>query len=561
MTPAQPRHIGPLGILLGPPAVLLLMFLLLRSDVWWITTGPEGTFQATTGNVYLLPDAAPVPLGWLLHTPTDGRGIDLQGSRLEVFHHGQPLVENHLLPAAIESLGVGEFLFWKEKLYLSLPDGADPNSKDALQLTYPVRFRAATATALGVLWVLVVLWRRPDQLRIVSAGYLSMAANHRRACWQVPAAVIFLLALALRLGWTSSLEVPYMTPDSASYMAAADNLLAIPLTEIRTAGLPLLIRLSFALTGGAEGILPLHNAAWALSTLTIVLVLYRLAQWRVAAIALLLYLGFVPKNLAFEYQLMSEHLSRCLYVAFLVAMLYLVRHPANLWVAVSAALVAFANFLVKPSAIVLLPAGLLCYAVAGLYGQKLARRATAIAAGCFAVVLLAGLSGYGQVFKSAYGKFGFTHSSGYNFFGHMGHLIDLDGPLHRPLKERLRPLITRYRSQYVAHGQFEQNWMIYGSTTERLRADFGTESPSRAVVEYADDAMASGRLVAKSANDAYNQVFLDLALEGIRHDPFEYLKFAGQRTLELLVDGTGFQYGLGGFPPQPFAEHAAGRPA
>ena len=57
------------------------------------------------------------------------------------------------------------------------------------------------------------------------------------------------------------------------------------------------MRLSFLLSGGPEGILLLHHAVWAISTLAIVLALYFLVQWRFAAPGVLVYLAFLQKNL------------------------------------------------------------------------------------------------------------------------------------------------------------------------------------------------------------------------------------------------------------------------
>ena len=199
---------------------------------------------------------------------------------------------------------------------------------------------------------------------------------------------------------------------------------------------------------------------------------------------MLAYLGFASKNLALEYQLMSEHAARAVYLVYFAGLLYFVNRGGRLWIAGLLAMVALFAVQIKPSGAVLVPVTLALYAYL-LLRDRTRLRTLAWHGAVFCAVFAIGHVAYSALYQHRYGVFGLSAYSGHNQFSHVGHLVVLDSSSYPEIKRELKKFMPLYKAKYANRGDYHPNWLIYGSTDDALKADFGTRSPSSVILSYA----------------------------------------------------------------------------
>ncbi len=350
---------------------------------------------------------------------------------------------------------------------------------------------------------------------------------------------LLLVGLFAHRAWLSvALGTPFTTPDSPSYLAPALSDPVLPLSEIRTLGVPWLCSLGLALWGNLSGVLALHNLLWAASTALLVFTLR--ARMRLGALPWLvfLYLSLTQKNLSFELTLMSEHPSRCLYTLYFAV---LVRCWGECRTRTTLALtgLTIANVLVKPTAIVLVPITGLAYLMFRLRDPRLPWRTVLRQVALAVALVIAFQAAYASAYAVRFGRFATSAFTGSALFSQVGHLVDLDAPTHLELKAELRRILPRYVTSYVSRGVHEPNWLVFGSLDDRLRRDFGDLSPGRSVREY----VVRHRDPARTFQQQLDDLFKELAVEGIRAHPGSYLSLACSDFVRLFRDGLGPFYG------------------
>lgn len=349
-------------------------------------------------------------------------------------------------------------------------------------------------------------------------------------------AAILAAGVAYRAFWTVILVVPYVNPDTGSYLGAIIPHPLTPFSAIRTAGAPLLFMIGASSVYHPGGILLAHHALWLTSSAALAVSMRKYLGLSVLSLLMLVYLSFNAKAISFEYYAVSEHLSRVLYVFYAAAAFATWRYPRSWWLAFVLAGLVFFNILSKPSAVVLLPATIILYAFHA-WRLRRDRPVPVMLVGVVSVALMAGgLLGYAAAYKARYGTFNLTSFEGYNLFSHVGHLVDLDGPAYPDLKRELAPVMKLYREKYVAKGLMEPNWLVFGSFNDALRADFGDKSPAGIISAYAQRTTGRGDLF------AVNKIYYDLSVEGIRAHPREYLAHAWKSFKFLFGAGYGFIY-------------------
>jgi hypothetical protein len=349
-------------------------------------------------------------------------------------------------------------------------------------------------------------------------------------------AAILSVGMAYRAFWTYLLAVPFVAPDSAGYLQAAILYPWAPFTEVRTAGAPLLFLIGASSVFDPVGILLAHHALWLTSSAALANAIRKHLGLLSLSLLILVYLTFNAKAISFEYYVLSEHLSRVMYAFYAAAAIATWRRPASKYLAGLIAVLVFINILAKPSAIILLPATIILYA-AHTWRLRRVEPRRILSTGFLSIALaLTLILSYSTWFKVRYGSFALSHFEGYNLFSHVGHLIDLDGPAYPELKRDLAPIMTVYRDKYVARGTLEPNWLVYGSVNQELKNDFGDVSPASLIVAYVRRTKGHIDLA------AVNKIFLDLAIEGIRAHPLDYLKYVWASFYRLFHDGYGFIY-------------------
>jgi hypothetical protein len=244
--------------------------------------------------------------------------------------------------------------------------------------------------------------------------------------------VLLVWGIFVRSVWTYTYGLPDVTPDTITYIIPAADDPWRPFSEMRTAGVPGLLVLSVGVAGPI-GILLAHNVLWLASTVAVTLAVRTSLHAPALSLVVLAYLVLSAKNLVQEYFLMSEHLSRVLYVGYFALALYLLRHPVSRWATVGMAALVLANILAKPSAAVLIVVTLLLLGSLALARHHEARRLLVNAAIFFSVVV-GGVLGYMTVYQGKYGTFALSSFHGSNLFSHTGHLIKLDGGIHPELR-------------------------------------------------------------------------------------------------------------------------------
>lgn len=368
----------------------------------------------------------------------------------------------------------------------------------------------------------------PAGQRPLSTHRLSPVTRSSDRFYLLCFAGIFLTAALARIYWTITLGMPYLTPDSWSYIQPILRSPPNPISEIRTAGYPTLILLALRSFKHPVGILFAHHVLWAVSTLAAALVLYWKFGLRLASLVFLFYLAFAQNNLAFEYMVMSEHLARSVYLLFMSYVLVWSRRSLS-WSSVAvASVLTLGGILVKPSGIVLVPASLVFFRLGGALLRPQVRARFWRAALAYLTCVGVGIVAYQSAFWVEYGDFALSHFEGYNLFCHAGHLMDLDSNRYPELMADLRSFMPLYVRKYAHQGKYVCNWLAYGSTNDELEQDFDAKSPARSVREY---------LISKGITPSIrevNVIYYHLAVDGIVSHPVAYIEYVVACIRELL---------------------------
>lgn len=470
--------------------------------------------------------------GYAFVYPIRIRGSDASNgtAELELLEDGKPLPLPHTAHVEIRREGRGRFSHWRQGILFSSSDGTDPRSNGR---AYEIRYRFPPR--------LVLTFVQPLVLVLVLAAYLLHAnrlRRHARARDLVCAALagtVVAAAIAARIVWTSAIPGPASTPDSIQYLDPALRHPAFPISEMRPIVYPWVIAASHALFGSGKGLLVSHNGIAVVSAVLLVGAAWLRLRMRFAAVLLLVYLLFAEKNVAFEYLLLSEHLSRALYVLFVAALLYFWRRRSAASDAAIGLLVV-ANILSKQSAVVLVPVFLLWLGLQVAPAPGLRWRKAARAAGIFLATILLGLLPYAAAMKQRYGYFQLSSLTGHSLFWQMNQLLVVERGAYPEIKAEMRPFYSIYRDKYVRRGINLGDWAVWGAPRAELKDDFGSWSPARAVRRYA---IGHGE---GSLFHRIDRIYLDLSREAIRAHPLEYLALSLRSADELVREGFIFGY-------------------
>jgi hypothetical protein len=353
-----------------------------------------------------------------------------------------------------------------------------------------------------------------------------------RLYW-VAFALIIAGAIGLRAFWTYTLQLPFVTPDSPSYLRALVEHWWLPISARRTAGLPFLISISLQAFRHPVGILIVNNMLAIGSGILLAIAIRNVLRQNLLSLIALFVVTFTSKDLAQEYLLMTEHCSRVLFIVYAALMLWVFQNPRRYWLAALIGLTTTLNILVKPDAIVLIVATLLAFAAAFWLSAK-SRRDFAMAAAVFLSATIIPLLAYMAEFKAQFGTFGLTQAGGRNQFSHVGHLTLLDGGKHPELKARLKPLIEPYKRDYADKRDYQPNWLISGTVTPELKNNFGDRNPKDEVLDYVR------KRYPEFTDRWINEVYGDLALEAMMTHPIEYLRYAMEQGAFLWQRGYSF---------------------
>lgn len=520
--------------------ILLLAALSLQFGIWTQTEVLKGPFQHRVGYSYWQPFVADIRLPFLFHTPTSGAGGRV--SRLQVFENGKRLERNDV-GVVIEQQGHGLFSHWGPQISIAASDNSNLNTNGyRYTVEYPILVRDYVLFLLVALLLAITLWRR---LRLDQRPFPGIRAIFQRlatadlamsntAFWIV-FGLILGAALALRVFLTWFFEVPFITPDSFSYLRPVIRDPWFPIDMSRTMGFPLVTSLSMAIFQHPVGMLIGFNILSIGSAVALTLAIRWRLKLNVVALLMLAVMLFTPKDVSFEYFHMSEHVSRCLYILFAAMVLYFDRWRTSLWYIITLALIVVLNVLAKVSAIVLIPVVFVLYAYFWLVERE-ERWRLARSMALFLVLVVGSVLGYAAAYKQKFGVFTVSQSNGTHFLAHVGHFIDLDGGAYPDLKKELRPIIELYRKKYASVGDHRPNWIVYGSFDADMRPVFGDQSPAGIIAAYVS------RQQSNKKRETQNEIYSALAWEGIRAHPLEYLKFAADRFLHLFRDGNRFVY-------------------
>jgi hypothetical protein len=348
-------------------------------------------------------------------------------------------------------------------------------------------------------------------------------------------AVLVAGAVGMRAFWVYALEIPFVQPDSPSYLSPVIQNWLLPFSQSRTGGLSMFISAGLLIFRHPVGIL-IVNAILAIgSSVLLALAIKTVLRQNVLSLVALFATAFTAKNIALEFFLMSEHPARALYVVYAALILWTLQKPGRYGFAVLLGLAVTLDILEKPSAVVLIVATVMAFIAVAWFASG-ARPKVAATAAVFLIASIVPLLGYMAAFKARYGTFSMTQYEGVNQFSHVGHLIQLDGGKHPLLKERLKPLIEPYAANYAAKGNYQPNWLIYGSVTAELKRDFADRSPARTVREYVRERYPSEDL------RWMNEVYGDIAMEAMFAHPIAYAVYAAERGYALWQQGYAFVY-------------------
>jgi hypothetical protein len=367
-------------------------------------------------------------------------------------------------------------------------------------------------------------------------NYLAIrrATIPERVYWVI-FALLLLSATTLRVFWVYVLEIPFVEPDSYSYIQPIVTHWLLPFSQFRTSGTSMFVVAALAIFRNPSGILILNGVLAVASAALLAIAIKTVLREKALSLLTLFVVAFTAKNITFEYYLLSEHYARVLYIVYAALMLWFLQNPQRLWIA---ALIGFSvtlNILVKPSAAVLIVATLIAF-VTVAWASPNRRRQIAAAAAIFLATTTVPVAGYMLAFQARYGTFGMTQYDGINQFSHIGHLTVLDGGKHPDLKQRLKPLLAPYAANYAAKGNYRPNWLIYGTTDEDLRRDFGNANPIRTISDYVFERYGSRdyRWI--------NEVCGEIAFEAMLAHPVAYLRYAAERATTLWNHGYGFAF-------------------
>ena len=351
------------------------------------------------------------------------------------------------------------------------------------------------------------------------------------AGWVLVVAVL-VFGFVSRLALSSAVAVPIWSPDSGSYLNPVILHPLLPFSEIRTAGVPALLSLGLHALGQPIGVLILHNCLWLLSAGALTFALATRLRHPLAPLVVVIYLAFVQKNLTFELSMLSEHAARCLFdlqMAWLVWRWRRLR-PGDL---VGLAVLTFANVLVKPTAITLVPVTLVALAAECLSGGRQRVRRVATLAAVHLGVLAVLLASYAGAYRQRFGYWGISAFGGFNLYAHVGHLTNLDSRLYPEVMRELREFMPLYLSKYANSRTYMGDWLIFGSLKRECeRQDFGDRSPRRVIEEFARRQGGPETLTRKE-----ERIFRALALDAIRTHPVRYCRHVARSFARLLVRG------------------------
>jgi hypothetical protein len=466
-------------------------------------------------------------------------------SLCRVYEDGKPLGPQTVADSEIREKGGGRYSHWGRTVWFSTPDNTDPatNGRE-YRVTYPLRLHPLILVGL-ILAFLVLHWQKqrtglgggPEKwFRDKAPGLAGALRPWWNAGYPVLFVLIFAAGLAYRIYWTLFLEFPGWLPDSSIYLEAALDNHLLPLSLEQMAGTPMIVSLGLNLLGHPVWFLALQNLLWASSTLLLTLALGSKLRLRPLALIMLFYLCFLEKNFLFETALLSEHPARCLNLIF-ISLLLLRWGDSSLKNALLMGLAAAAAILAKPSGAALAVA----YGVSLLaplwFGKREEFKKRTASVLLFTSIVAAFLGGYGLLFKDRFGIFGLTSAAGYKLMYHTGHLIDLESEKHGEIKTALKEFMPLYLDKYAAKNHHFGNWLNRGSFNPQLREDFGDQSPFKVVQEY-----ASRKYPPEKVRLEINRIYKELALEGIKNNPWGYLKHVRYSIKLALNMGLCGQY-------------------
>lgn len=389
------------------------------------------------------------------------------------------------------------------------------------------------AVGVAVLLIAVLLLNAKRASRLW--GRLRPGETRRKKLFFFAFAAILLLAMGCRYVWTRSVLFPGTTPDGRTYLLPALAHPKLPLDEARPIAFPYLISTSLALFGHPIGILIVHNLLALVSATVLALAVRERLGSPIVALVLLVYMLFCAKNVAFEYLLLTEHLSRCVF-ALVIGLLLWVRRPGPALASLLAALTMIA-VLAKPNALILAPGVLVGLLVSDRFSRG-KWKTISTAAGVYVAIVVFSLAGYMTLQALRFGAFQITSMTGHALYWQVNLLTDLDGPAHPEVKRELRRFLPRYLAEYGRLRRNLGNWAVFDARTPEIERVLGKTSPSEVVRGYAES-HGSGPVFRRM-----DRVFLDLALEGIRAHPWRYLKMSLRSTVALIWHGLTFSYSV-----------------
>lgn len=451
-------------------------------------------------------------------------------SSLSLFAGDVALGPPHAVHADIREQGGGRFSHWAGTLYFSTQDGSDPRRDGRV---YRVETTAIPSSSAVVLLVMANL--------IAFGGWARRRPRRADALAALTCAGIVSIATILRLDLTSCLGHPYWFNDSDGYVSAAVLPETLPWSQMRTLGVPALVRLALRTHGSPAGVLLVHHVLWLVGTVAILAVLLFRFRLRLLAVVLAVYLGFSFKDLQFEYSMLSEHAARCVNLLFCAVALAVLGRRPRLVHGIVPGLVVIAAILVRPNAIPLaaVAAGVLLWppvVAPPLFAPRWSRVATVLALGA---TVSAGLGVNVFAYHERFGAWRINEFDGYVLFCGFGHLTPPESASEPELAARLRPLLDAYRVKYVSRGEYLCNWLVFGSATDSIRRDLGPVAPAEIIIDHVRSKGLSGA----EAQSERNRLMRVLATDGILADPYGYAKTAATFVGDLLVSGPDSRYG------------------
>lgn len=446
-------------------------------------------------------------------------------SLLNMFGGDVALGPPHSAHADIRESGGGRFSHWGESLYFSTEDGSDPRTSGRV---YRVETAVTPSPSAVLLLVLANL-----------TAFTGRARRHPRladASAALACAGIVLLAAVFRLDLTSCLGLPYWFPDSHGYVLPAVRPDTLPWSQMRTLGVPVLVRLALLTSGSPAGVLLLHHVLWLAGTVAILAVLLLRFRLRLVAVVLAVWLGFAFKDLQFEYSMLSEHAARCVNLLFCAIALAVIGRRPRVVYGLVLGLVVLAAVLVRPNAIALIAVA----AVVLVWPPRSALRRRAILPGLvLGATLSAGLAVNAFGYHQRFGSWRLNEYDGFVLFCGFAHLIPMESAAEPEVGARLGPILEAYRVKYASRGEYLCNWLVFGSTNDEIRQELGPISPSQVIVEH----VRSRGLTGVQAASERNRLMRALATEGIRSDPYGYARTVARFFGGLLSSGPDARYG------------------